>query len=216
MVRMITLNTLIEQTYLENIGTDMLSKNKNQITYYLRESRILSRLIKYDREDIDIQSITHQTIFYGLGEYLNDEVRYRFEKSFINKFIYRRFAYQTYEVCNSILCSIVSQYGHLIEEYYNNDFVRNRSNTLSDSNNTSNTKDNTISSTLPQDQINMDLNIDTMEYADTNDIHKSKVSGSSHSDTTNTNSNSDNLEKLYSQIERIFNLIDKRIFTQIG
>ena len=85
----------IIQAELKNNGyNEFLSKNKNQLTFFDPERRILSTILKY--EDNEVISACRNTIFYGLSILMKN--RSRFEKEFINHFLLRNVKYQTYEV----------------------------------------------------------------------------------------------------------------------
>ena len=215
MTRTTSLYDLLKQEYLRTFYTDLMDKGRNQITFYSKKDRVLSRLIAYSKEDTDMIEVARYSIFYGLGNYLNEDVRHRFEHDFINRFINRRFNYQTYEVVSAKLSSIVSSNADILNSVYDNEFILGLSNGNSVTDSTGNNRSNAINSSLPQDQVNMDLERELLEYADSNSINKSKFNQNSTTNNSNTKKSVDEIEKMLLLKEKIWLLIDKALFTQI-
>ena len=216
MARTITLYDLLKQEYLSTFYTDLIDKSRNQITFYSKKDRVLSRLIAYSKEDTNIIEVARYSIFYGLGNYLNEDVRHRFEHDFINRFINRRFNYQTYEIESAKLSSIVSSNADILNSVYDNEFILEKSSGSSVNESNGNNRSNAINSSLPQDQVNMDLERELLEYADNNSINKSKFNQKSTTNNTNTKKSVDEVEKMLLLKEKIWLLIDKALFTQIN
>ena len=216
MTRTITLYDLLKQEYLRTFYTDQVDKGHNQITFYSKKDRVLSRLIAYSKEDTDMIEVARYSIFYGLGSYLNEDVRHRFEHDFINRFINRRFNYQTYEVVSAKLSSIVSSNADILNSVYDNEFILGKSSGSSVNDSSGNNRSDAINSSLPQDQVNMDLERELLEYADNNSINKSKFNQNSTTDNSNIKKSVDEIEKMLLLKEKIWLLIDKALFTQIN
>lgn len=215
MTRTITLYDLLKQEYLRTFYTDLIDKRRNQLTFYSKKDRVLSRLIAYSKDDTDILEVARYSIFYGLGDYLNEDVRHRFEHDFINRFINRRINYQTYEVVSAKLSSIVSSNADIINSVYDNEFILGLSSGKSVTDSNGNNRSNAINSSLPQDQVNMDLDRELLEYADNNTINKSKFTQNSTTLNNNTKKSVDEIEKMLQLKEKFWLLIDKSLFTQI-
>ena len=215
MARTITLYDLLKQEYLRTFYTDLMDNGRNQITFYSKKDRLLSRLIAYSKEDTDMLEVARYSIFYGLGDYLKEDVRHQFEHDFINRFINRRFNYQTYELVSAKLSSIVSSNADILNSVYDNDFILGLSSGNSVTDSSANNRSNAINSSLPQDQVNMDLERELLEYADNNSINKSKFNQKSTINNTNTKKSVEEVEKMLLLKEKIWLLIDKALFTQI-
>lgn len=216
MARTITLYDLLKQEYLRTFYSDLMDKERNQITFYNKKERVLSRLIAYSKDDTDIIEVARYSIFYGLGYYLAEDVRHQFEHDFINRFINRRFNYQTYEIVSAKLSSIVSSNANILNSVYDNEFILGLSNGNSVTDSSGNNRSNAINSSLPQDQVNMDLERELLEYADNNSINKSKFNQNSTTNNTNTKKSVEEVEKMLLLKEKIWLLIDKTLFTQIN
>lgn len=215
MTRTITLYDLLKQEYLRTFYTDLVDKGRNQITFYSKKDRVLSRLIAYSKKDTDILEVARYSIFYGLGDYLKEDVRHQFEHDFINRFINRHFNYQTYEVVSAKLSSIVSSNADILNSVYDNDFILGLTSGSSVNDSSGNNRSNSINSSLPQDQVNMDLDRVLLEYADNNSINKSKFNQNSTTTNSNTKKSVEEIEKMFVLKEKIWILIDKTLFTQI-
>lgn len=216
MARTITLYDLLKQEYLRTFYTDLIDKGRNQITFYSKKDRVLSRFIAYSKDDTDIIEVARYSIFYGIGDYLAEDVRHRFEHDFINRFINRRFNYQTYEIVSAKLSSIVSSNSDILNSVYDKDFILGLSNGNSVTNSSGYNRSNAINSSLPQDQVNIDLDKELLEYADNNSINKSKFNQNSTTTNNNTKKSVDEIEKMLLLKEKIWLLIDKTLFTQIN
>ena len=216
MARTITLYDLLKQEYLRTFYTDLMDKGRNQITFYSKKDRVLSRLIAYSKDDTNIIEVARYSIFYGMGDYLKEDVRHRFEHDFINRFINRRFNYQTYEIVSAKLSSIVSSNADILNSVYDNEFILAQSSGNSVTVTSGNNRSNAINSSLPQDQVNMDLERELIEYADNNSINKSKFNQNSTTNNSNIKKSVDEVEKMLLLKEKIWLLIDKALFTQIN
>lgn len=195
---------------------EFITQNRNQLTYYDKNARVISQINMYEKDEII--KACQNTIFYGLS-FLNN-YRKRFEKEFINHFLTRNIKYQTYEVGRLQLVSFVFENLELIESIYNaENLLLGKSQTTSTGKTTSETtnKNNSLYADLPQDNINMDVNNDTLDYASNNSINKSKSNGTSDSDNVSNSQsyNIDNLTKLYMFKSQLFNDLDKRLFSQL-
>lgn len=216
MTRTITLYDLLKQEYLRTFYTDLIDKGRNQLTFYSKKDRVLSRLIAYSKDDTDILEVARYSIFYGLGDYLAEDVRHQFEHDFINRFINRRFNYQTYEIVSAKLSSIVSSNADILDSVYDKDFILGQLSGNSVNDSSGNNRSNAINSSLPQDKVNIDLERELIEYADNNSINKSKFNQNSTTNNTNTKKSVDEVEKMLLLKEKIWLLIDKTLFTQIN
>ena len=177
-----------------------------------RKDRFMSKLLKYDD---DIKTVARASIFYGL-EYLED-LRDDFEHEFITYFMNRSIKYQTMELFNAYLLSFVLQQRNVIKYIYQSEnYILGKQ--LSETTNTGEQigKSNTLFSSLPQDNTNISLDIDKMDYADNTGLSKTNTNSSGKSTTTNTTFNMDNLEKVKQMKANLFNDLDKLLFSQLG
>ena len=136
--------------------------------------------------DEDVDKIVTDKMFKGF-RFSNDSVDHNFKKTFINQFIYRQIMTQTLDLFATKVLRITLQHEQYIEILYQDfdKFLTNQGNEESNSQNESeNENDETstqdtrnLRSTLPQDDINMNVDNSEMSYADENSIDKQKNKG---------------------------------------
>ena len=207
----------IIQAELKNNGyNEFLSKNKNQLTFFDPERRILSTILKY--EDNEVISACRNTIFYGLSILMKN--RSRFEKEFINHFLLRNVKYQTYEVSRLYLTSFCLENLEMINAIYEAEkFIlsqsENQNNSVSNGQNVS--KSASLYTDLPQDNTGIDLNTESMDFATNKNLSKSSNNGQSNSTSNGLSKtyNIDTLTKVYLFKAQLFNDLDKLLFSQI-
>ena len=158
--------------------------------------------------------ILRETLFFGTTT-INQ--RERFEREFLQRFINRVIKYQTLDLFATYLASFLSEYHELINYCYDkyDMLVLGQVDTVSNNNSTSTNKSNSIYSNLPQNQINMNLDIDTLDYADDNTITKSRATNSGTDKSTSSAYDIDALSKISALKEQIFKDMDSLLFSQI-
>lgn len=159
-------------------------------------------------------NMLRETLFYGTNNINNRE---RFEREFLQRFINRVIKYQTVDLFSTYLASFISEYQELINYTYDmyDLLVKGQVETISNNNSTSTNKSNSIYSNLPQNQINMNLDIDTLDYADDNTISKSRSTNSGTDKSTSRAYDIDALSKISVLKEKIFKDMDSLLFSQI-
>lgn len=200
-----------------NIGYDeFISDNRNQLTFFDNNRRIMSQLCHYENESII--KACQNTIFYGL-DVLSDN-RKRFEKEFINHFLQRNIKYQTFENSRNLLVSYCVRNLEMLNSIYNAEsFILGKTITgnTSTSTNENESRNNNLFSDLPQNNTNINLNVEGMDYATNTTISKGKSTGTGNTTSQSTSSiyNIDTLEKVYTFKQRMFNELDVLLFSQI-
>lgn len=236
--------------------------NNGKLTMNDNEFQFIQKVLRFDD---DVKKIVDETFFKGFK--FNDErIDRYFKQSFVTRFLDREISRQTVEAFASQVLYLTIQREDYIYTVFGQELYKYLENHVdSDSNGTQNqtseeTSENTqkenssresnssnnstndtrdLTSTLPQNQINLDVNNDQLEYGDENTISKNKVNGSDernekgNRDVTGnsssngnqdvkTNENSltktytmENLDKLYHVRERIFDDYDRKCFLQI-
>lgn len=200
-----------------NLGyNEFISDNRNQLTFFDNNRRIMSQLCQYENERII--KACQNTIFYGLN--VLSENRKRFEKEFINHFLQRNIKYQTYENSRNLLVSYCVRNLEMLNSIYNAEsFILGK--TLSENTGTSTneneSRNNNIFTDLPQNNTNINLNVEGMDYATNTTISKGKSTGTGNSTSNfiSTNYNIDTLEKVYTFKQSMFDELDVLLFSQI-
>lgn len=185
-------------------------RSNNQIIF--NQSNLMRKTLEY--KDTNFIKMLQETFFYGTST-INQ--RERFEREFLQRFINRVIKYQTVDLFSTYLASFVSEYKELINYTYDkyDMLVTGQVDTVSNNNSTSTNKTNSIYSNLPQNQINMNLDIDTLDYADDNTISKSRATNSGTDKSTSSAYDIDSLNKISALKEQIFKDMDSLLFSQI-
>lgn len=182
----------------------------NQIIF--NQNNLMRKTLEY--KDTYFIKMLQENLFYGTSK-INQ--RERFEREFLQRFINRVIKYQTVDLFSTYLASFVSEYQELINYCYDkyDMLVTGQVDTVSNNNSTSENKSNSIYSNLPQNQINMNLNIDTLDYADDNTITKSRAQNSGTDRSTSSAYDIEALNKISALKEQIFKDMDSLLFSQL-
>lgn len=209
-------------------GLNEFVSDTGELILFDNEFQFTTKILKFDD---DIKQITNE-LFNQLM--LEDDFKdQHFKRNFLMKFIHRKIGTQTIEMFQMELMTTFLTYEHYINSLYNdlekyilNENISNTQNTgdSSDESITNNiTKNRQAFTTLPQNNINIDLNNDVLRSADDNTISNN----STDSTTTNTsqnnsesmnNSKSYNLDQLVKSNHLFNNILDefdKRCFYQL-
>lgn len=214
-------------TLLDGIRSELIKQGKNE--FYVdgkyvannKDYRFIQKAMRYDE---DVEQIVTDMFFAGY-RFPSSEVDRFFKKAFVNRFLTRQIGRQTFE---SFASQVVFQ--SLICEQEVEAIFHNFSSVLANENKTesTNTGENVseninqgrdIDSTLPQDQINLDLSDFHMDYADSNSISKSKTDSRSNnnqkSTTSATNYNAETFKSLQGLWDNYFKEYDRRCFLHV-
>ena len=185
-------------------------RSNNQIIF--NQANLMRKTLEY--KDPNFIRMLQETLFYGTS---NINQRERFEREFLQRFINRVIKYQTVDLLSMYLASFISEYQELINYTYDkyDMLVTGQVETVSNNNSTSTNKTNSIYSNLPQNQINMNLDIDTLDYADDNTISKNRSTNSGTDRSTSSAYDIDALNKLSALKEQIFKDMDSLLFSQL-
>ena len=221
---------VIYSTY-NNIYGDFL--RDNQIIYFNPELQFSHKVVDYDDE---IKTVCRNTIFYGL-DFLDETSRKRFEQEFLSRFLSRTIKFQTYELFNWKLVAYLRGVKDIITDYYINinKYIQGYSQTNDAGNSVlqgqtqaqgeTQTRDNNLAVTLPQDNTDLSLDKDSYDYADTTAHSKSKSSSTNTQTTNNTQDTTQQSEAISYEVGRLFELqayhddlfkdLDRLLFSQM-
>ena len=185
-------------------------RSNNQIIF--NQANLMRKTLEY--KEPNFIKMLQETLFYGTST-INQ--RERFEREFLQRFINRVIKFQTVDLFSTYLATFVSEYQELINYTYDkyDMLVTGQVETVSNNNSTSTNKSNSIYSNLPQNQININLDIDTLDYADDNTISKSRATNSGTDRSTSSAYDIEALSKISALKEQIFKDMDNLLFSQI-
>lgn len=236
--------------------------NDGNLTFNDKSYAFIQKILRFDE---DVKEIVDDVIFQGFR--FNDErIDRYFKQSFVTRFLDREINRQTVEAFGTQVLHytiiredyIFTVFGSELYKYlenhvdFNSDEIQNQINeetkddtqneTYKDdttSNGTNVSDDREATTSLPQSEININVDNDVLDYADTNTISKNKTNSNDdenrtgNRDTTgNTKTNGtqdttsnqkslsktyllENLDKIYTMRERLYNDYDKKCFLQI-
>jgi len=201
---------------LNNGYNEFLSEDGNQLSFFDPNRRVMGAICAY--QDLNIRLSCQQTIFFGLS-FLGIK-RLRFEQEFINRFLNRNIKFQTYETARNLLVSYALQNMEMITELYSGEnFIQSKSISTSTNaqNSESNSKNASLFTDLPQDNVNINLDENTLNYATNKTISKSNNTGNTSGNTSSTSTaySIDNMQKLYEFRDKMFSDLDKLLFSQL-
>lgn len=194
---------------LETHRVDIYTTN-NQIVW--EQNNLMNKVLQY--QDHKFKELL-ETYLFTMTSLINQ--RERFEREFLQRFLTRVIKYQTVDAFKLYLSTFISSNIELINYVYDeyDAFVMGQSDTSNNADSSSMNKSNSIFSNLPQNEVNMNLDLDTMEYADNNTINKSKSTASDTSNSSSKTFNVDTLNKVKQLKESIFTEMDKYLFSQL-
>lgn len=162
----------ILQSELINSGFNEFDLKDNQLTFFDDDHVFIKKILNYDE---DVEKIVNLKFFFNLK--LDDDINdKRFKKHFINRFFNNRPCFQTIESFASQVVYIFLNNIDFLNEYYDNIDKYFQGKTESeDTGNTETISDNrTATATLPQSEVNINVDNTILDYADDNTIMRSK------------------------------------------
>lgn len=260
-------STLMEiiQSELQNKGHNEFI-NKGHLSFNDSEFAFIQKVLRYDE---DVQKIVNRTIFKGFR--FNDErLDHYFKEAFVTRFIDREINRQTVEAFASQVLYVTLTREDYIYTVFSSEmlkFVEQHNETTSEDrgigrenateqgktkdtqqqkthdeyvDNTKNDRRN-ANTTLPQSEVNINVDNTVLDYADTNDISRDKGKNDGNKNGTLDNINNgesdtqrntqsentanheslnktyliDNLEKIKDMRDEIFDIYDKKCFLHI-
>lgn len=213
-------------TLHDYIQTELLKKGLNEF-YVPCENEIdigsdgrlnfMTKILNYDK---DVQDIVNKKLFHGL-KLINPTHDIHFKKTYILRFLNREIGFQTIEAY-----ATQNAYTFLTLEKYINSLYENYDKYLSNEHmteNVGNSKNKTVTdnrnatATLPQSEVNINVDDTILNYADNNTINRTKNASENTNDSKQVSTNYDVnvLESLFPLFHKIFKTFDKKCFLQI-
>lgn len=210
-------------TTLEEILRNEASKYKNWDDIFNNES---GQFIRYGATDALIYQVAQYSdmvaelcdhAFFS-GYKLSDENADRFfKKMFVNRFLIREIGFQTVDIFRTRLIGLLLQYEqYIVNTYKNYDkmFIGHTESTTDQKGQGLN-KQRYAHISLPQDNVNIDLNNDIAEYADINDLTNNSSNNSNNSKTVSDKFSPDVLAKLENVYQKVLDDFDRKLFLQV-
>lgn len=220
---------------MELISSELQKQGKSEfvkdgkLVFFDEDEQFIQKIMKYDE---DVEKIVTDKFFKGF-QFDNEQTDHDFKKTFVNQFLDREIMFQTVEKFGSQVIRLTLQHEKYIETAYekyqelltqeslHEDQQDTETNTSQDSTNT--TDNRNLRSTLPQDEINMNIENTEMNYADENSIDKQQQKGNETGNQTgkekgnskDNNYNVETLKSLQNIFKDIFEIYDRYCFLHV-
>lgn len=209
----------ITTTIEEMIKSELIKKGKNEfheknkLTFFSDEHAFIKKMMFYDE---DVQEIVNR-MFFGNEKLLLDESDINFKKQFVNRFLNRQIAFQTVESFSSqVIYTLLSNYEYINVLFDNlDDFVTGKQTGTDESKGNETIDDRELRATLPQREVNMNVDDTNLNFADENNISKRKAEREDNKESESRNYSIDELIKSNNLIHEMFKIFDKQCFLQI-
>lgn len=206
---------IVESIFKNNCISDLENECKNQITFLNPDFSYYTKLMNFDEDTYNLMN-KH---FFRNNLLKSKKADYNIKKIFFNKFINREIGRQTFEIFLSELVHILYMYDDVLSFYYDNIdlYMASSKKNIVDNTNSTTTNSRGITSTFPQNAINLDVNNDFMEYGDNNTIQKVENLGKGYSKNTLSDYDYKLLENIINNniINKVMIKIDKKCFLQV-
>lgn len=188
--------------------------NDQQLSMFSGEWAFIRRAMRYD-DPLTKQLVTN--IFFQGFTLETPEADDHFKKSFINMFLTRQIAQQTVEAFSSRLLQVVCLHEDYINVAYTSarKFMTGGSDTEAHGTSKSTADNRNLSTTLPQDNINLNVDNTQLDYGDQNNISRNKATQETSNTTTGNSYNIDAYLKTFGIFDLLFNEIDKQCFLHV-
>lgn len=187
--------------------------NDNHITAFNSNYSLIRKIMMFDD---DVYNIVTEKLFNGmtLDDIDNDK---RFKKMFVNRFLNRQIKFQTIETFSGVLTyEFLSITPYLNSAFSNiNEYLTGKNISTSEANSIQNSNTRSAYQSLPQTEVNLNLNDETMNYADDNTVSKSNNNSNNNQKNETNIYDIENLNKILDIYDKVFNIIERKCFLHV-
>ena len=202
----------IMQSELIKDGFDEMVDKEGNLVFYDDNFSFIQKVLRFEPE---VEKVVTSRLFGGLT-FESELVDKIIKRLFIVRFFDREIAQQTLEAFSLQVQRVSLTYETYINESILNisKYVLGQSETTSigDSENENNRR--SLNADLPQDNINMSLQNDVLNFATTNDISKDLSKGKNNNETISNRYDINNLLKSKNILNNVMDEYDKKCFLQ--
>ena len=185
--------------------------NNNQLTFFDDKFAFMKKAMNYDD---DVKKIVNEKFFVGVELASHDD---EFKRMFLNRFLNSEIICQTLDLFGSLCSYMLLENKRYLDSVYDNydKFVTGEHTTTTNATNSNLHTNWNAYQELPQDEVNIDLNDDTFDFASTNGISLDKSQSDNQSDNLSKSYNVDNLLRLDNILDNVLTKFDRKCFLQV-
>lgn len=194
----------IVQSELWKIGLNEF-QSCNTIDYVDGELNFMNRIAIFDPF---VKEVVTRVFFRGLS-LKNGSFDEEFKRLWVNHFLHREIGFQTLEMFRAQVISTFLKLQGSLNSFYENmtDYAQGKNNST-----TQGTHDNrTANVTLPQDEVNINVDNTLLNYADSNSISRDK----NNSNTNSVKFDAETLAQFNTILEGYLSIFDRNCFLQV-
>lgn len=210
-----TLSEIIRSELIRRGFSDFENKNKSRVIFYDDNGPFIKKCMNYDKDVDDIVTIK----FFINNRLNNIEYDKKFKKLWLNRFLSHEIGFQTMErfASENTMCFLKLE--DQIFNYYENfnKYLTGNTDTTSSGTDIKNSEMRNLESTLPQSEINLNVDDDILNYGDSNTLQKTKDDGVTTNKSATNNFAINNLEQAIKldYMQKILNKFEKKCFLKI-
>lgn len=208
---------LDNQCYDENY--QMVERNGRSYPQLLPPSnydneRVQGKCVAYDE---DVQAICNQFIFRGFS-LANSDNDLELKKMILTRFLYRNMNYWNLFHFASKMVERLTVNQHWIELYFQhiNDFMLSGGTSTSDVTSEDDGQLRGTYSSLPQNQVNLDVTNNDLAYADSNTINYTKDTGTQNTNSSKQDFNLETFQKAIHLMDNVLDDIEENCFLRVS
>lgn len=209
-----TLEDILRNEASKYHGWDDIFNNENgQLIRYGATDALIYQVAQYS--DMVADLCNHA--FFSSYTLSDKDADKFFKKMFVNRFLIREIGFQTVDIFRTRLIGLLLQYEQYIVNTYKNyeKMFSGHSESTTDQKGQGLNKQRYAHVSLPQNNVNIDLNNDIAEYADINDLTNNSNDNKSNSKTTSDKFSPDVLRKLENVYQKVLDAFDVKLFLQV-
>lgn len=206
---------IVSSIFQNNCISDMENDCKNQITFFDENYSYFKKISNFNDETYKMLN-KH---FFKDNVLKSEKADREIKKIFFTRFFNREIGRQTFEIFLTELVHILYLYDDVLSFYYDNieKYIATQKITKNNNSNENIVNNRSIFSTLPQENLNLDVNNDYMQYGDNNTISKTENLQKGVGENVLSDFDYNVIKNIINNniIEKIFNKIDKKCFLQV-
>ena len=209
-----TLEEILRNVASKYKDWDDIFNNKNgQFIRYGATDALIYQVAQYS--DMVAELCDHA--FFSGYTLSNKDADKFFKKMFVNRFLIREIGFQTVDIFRTRLVGLLLQYEkYIVNTYINYEkMFSGHFETTTDQKGQGINKQRYAHISLPQNNVNIDLNNDIAEYADINDLTNNSNDNKSNTKTASDKFSPDVLRKLENVYQRVLDDFDVKLFLQV-